>query len=571
MTYKINTTTGNLLTEIPDGTFDNSTTSITLLGQNVTNFGEHINENFVKILENFASPTPPETPLKGQVWYNTTTGRLNVFDGQVFRTSGSPIVSPTQPTQLIAGDIWINNSTNQIWFYDGIDLILAGPVYTSQQGISGFKVETILDTLNRSRTICLLYVQNVLLGIFSKDQFVPKQQIEGYGPALKPINPGFNISNIENFKFDVTATSAEGLVLQDGTIKNAEDFAIVTVENTFSERLTIQNDNGLIIGETEQIFINIENDDLKIEHQVAGQDIVIRTKNLSNITSNAITLKGSSSYVGIFNDDPQSTLDVNGDTIIRGNLTVEGLTTTVNSNTLSVKDKNIELAATTLPTDITAAGGGITLKGATDKTILWDNISTNWTSSEHWNLNSDKVFKINNVEVLSNTSLGQTIVNSSLTTVGQLVKLKVQNGIELDGNTIKSENTLSIIPVNNIIDISSSRIINSLDPLNDTDVANKRFVVSTANNRDIAISMDITGLQYENGDDINDIDLNRQSIAELLNNIAPSVNNLGYVTEGTILRLHATRSQINNNNLNIIRKNKLFRMENSNWKFQSEF
>lgn len=571
MTYKINTTTGNLLTEIPDGTFDNSTTSITLLGQNVTNFGEHLNENFVKILENFASPTPPETPVKGQVWYNTTTGRLNVFDGQVFRTSGSPIVSPTQPTQLIAGDIWINNSTNQIWFYDGIDLILAGPVYTSQQGISGFKVETILDTLNRSRTICLLYVQNVLLGIFSKDQFVPKQQIEGYGPSLKSINPGFNISNIGNFKFDVTATSAEGLVLQDGTIKNAEDFAIVTVENTFSERLTIQNNNGLILGETEQIFINIENDDLKIEHQVAGQDIVIRTKNLSNITSNAITLKGSSSYVGIFNSSPQSTLDVNGNTIIRGSLTVEGSTTTVNSNTLTVKDKNVELAATSLPTDITASGGGITLKGTTDKTILWDNSSSNWTSSEHWNLDSNKVFKINNVEVLSNTSLGQSIVNSSLTTVGQLVKLKVQNGIELDGNTIKSENTLSIIPVNNLININSSRIINALDPLNDTDVANKRFVVSTANNRDIAISMDITGLQYENGDDINDIDLNRQSIAELLNNIAPSVNNLGYVTEGTILRLHATRSHLNNNNLNIIRKNKLFRMENSNWKFQSEF
>ena len=62
-----------------------------------------------------------------------------------------------------------------------------------------------------------------------------------------------------------------------------------------------------------------------------------------------------------------------------GDLTVNGTTTTINSTTLSVDDKNIELGSVASPSDTTAAGGGITLKGATDKTFLWDSTSLNWT------------------------------------------------------------------------------------------------------------------------------------------------------------------------------------------------
>jgi len=71
-------------------------------------------------------------------------------------------------------------------------------------------------------------------------------------------------------------------------------------------------------------------------------------------------------------------------------------------------------------TDATANGGGITLKGATDKTITWDSSNTNWTSSEHWNIASGKSFKINNVSVLDATTLGLAVVSSSLTSVGTI-------------------------------------------------------------------------------------------------------------------------------------------------------
>ena len=72
-----------------------------------------------------------------------------------------------------------------------------------------------------------------------------------------------------------------------------------------------------------------------------------------------------------------------GNTIVSGTLTVEGTTTTIESVTLTVDDKNIELGSVDSPTDTTADGGGITLKGATDKTILWENDTDSWNFNQN--------------------------------------------------------------------------------------------------------------------------------------------------------------------------------------------
>tara|TARA_Y100000289_G_scaffold450_1_gene456 strand:+ start:6134 stop:7513 length:1380 start_codon:yes stop_codon:yes gene_type:complete len=105
---------------------------------------------------------------------------------------------------------------------------------------------------------------------------------------------------------------------------------------------------------------------------------------------------------------------------IAGNLTVNGTTTTVNSTTLTVDDKNIELGSVATPSDTTADGGGITLKGATDKTINWVNSTDAWTFSEHINIASGKEFRIAGTKVLDATSLGSAVVTSSLTSVGTI-------------------------------------------------------------------------------------------------------------------------------------------------------
>ena len=114
---------------------------------------------------------------------------------------------------------------------------------------------------------------------------------------------------------------------------------------------------------------------------------------------------------------------VGTDLTLSGDLTVNGSTSTISSTTIEVADKNLELGKVSTPTDTTADGGGITLKGATDKTINWVNSSDLWTSSEGWDLASGKAYHINNTSVLSATTLGSGVVNSSLTSVGTLTGL----------------------------------------------------------------------------------------------------------------------------------------------------
>jgi len=126
------------------------------------------------------------------------------------------------------------------------------------------------------------------------------------------------------------------------------------------------------------------------------------------------------------NIDVPGTLDVTGaatfdnNVIIQGDLTVNGTETIINTQTLDVEDKNIVIGKVTTPTDITADGGGITLKGTTDKTISWIDATDAWTFSEHLNIASAKEYRIAGTKVLDATSLGSAVVSSSLTTVGTI-------------------------------------------------------------------------------------------------------------------------------------------------------
>jgi hypothetical protein len=102
---------------------------------------------------------------------------------------------------------------------------------------------------------------------------------------------------------------------------------------------------------------------------------------------------------------------VSGSVTVTGDLVVQGTTTTIDSTTVTVADKNIVLGNVATPTDSTADGGGITLKGASDKTLNWVDATDSWTSSEHLDLASGKVLKINGTTVLSATALDGVVVD----------------------------------------------------------------------------------------------------------------------------------------------------------------
>jgi hypothetical protein len=121
--------------------------------------------------------------------------------------------------------------------------------------------------------------------------------------------------------------------------------------------------------------------------------------------------------------------------VLSGDLTVNGTTTTINSTEITVDDKNLTLGSVASPTDAGADGGGITLKGATDKTFNWVDSTGSWTSSEHMNLASGKVLKIAGTEVLSATQYtgNAATVTNGITTASKISALAATSSSELAG------------------------------------------------------------------------------------------------------------------------------------------
>jgi hypothetical protein len=317
MTYKINKTDGSLLTEIIDSTVDQVATDLTLIGKNVAGYGEFVNENLVKLLENFANTSAPNNPIAGQLWFDTAQNRLKVYDGTGFRIGSGPLVTGIPPTNLTQGDLWIDSAENQLYFFDGTDLQLAGPVYKDSQGISGLAVETIFDSNGASRVVVYLWVSQILLGIFSGNafEFQPRQTIPGFDGVIKP---GFNPGTLSGMKFHVRAASADAIANSLGQLKTADNFvassgdvSIVSIPGGESASLRIVGPRPLILGPNQNFEVNASTSALQIDSNNSGQDYRFRIKN-SGGQRDGITIRSTDERVGIFNQNPDYTLDVAG-------------------------------------------------------------------------------------------------------------------------------------------------------------------------------------------------------------------------------------------------------------------
>lgn len=141
MAYTITNSNGSTLLILADNAVDNVSTSVTLIGKNVSSYGSYINNNFVRLLENFANDagSPPRTPLKGQLWYDTTAKRLKIYDGS-FKTIGGAIVSSSQPPDLANGDIWFDSTNNQLSVYNNRETFLVGPIFPKSAGVNGWNL-----------------------------------------------------------------------------------------------------------------------------------------------------------------------------------------------------------------------------------------------------------------------------------------------------------------------------------------------------------------------------------------------------------------------------------------------
>ena len=514
MSYQLNKTDGTILTDLIDGQIDVESTNLTLVGKNYTGYGEAFNENFIKLLENFANTAAPSNPIAGQLWWDTAEQRLKVYDGTVWKASGGPYVQETRP-QMVQGDLWIDNLNNQVYAYDGADTILIGPIYTQSQGISGFQIANILDTQSRSRTVAKFYIGGTLVGVFSNIEFEPQysQRITSLITVDNPsgiIYEGFNIVNSSTFKFYGTASSSNALVSGTGEIRTADQFLPSDTDGITVGTLTIQNSGGLTIGLSQNNVQKVVGPRFYIENQLRDHDISLRVRSslYESIIVDALYIDASEGKIGIFTTDrlPEYTLDVEGDLRVTGDLIVQGDTTKIEVATLRVEDKNIELASlndSSLGDDAVADGAGIIVKSTDgDKTLTWELITDSWTSNKSFDLSDNSLsFSIGGSAKLNTDSLTNILYADDLVRIGTLQFLDVDN-ININGNTITSSlgmvitaaSGINITAGGNIAIQDSQKITGLADPTSPQDAATKSYVDNATVTAPVVFSLDITAL-----------------------------------------------------------------------------
>jgi len=339
MAYKINNTFGTLLVTLADGTIDTATTDLTLIGKGYAGFGEKLNENIVKLLENFNNTSAPNNKIQGQLWFDQTNKRLNVYDGTKFKPAGGPTNSASQPTNAVLGDTWFDTANKQLYVYNGTAWTLIGPTTVAGSGVTQVVSEVGADDTGVNQSYLKLVANDAVVGVVSDRVFTPSST-ETNGAAL--IAAGFSAvaqgiqlsSSVSNAKFRGTATNADTL----GGVA-AANYLRSDANDSTNSSFTIANDTGLILGAGSDVTMSLSSDNLTIANTTQDKDIIF-TVNDGGATKTLMTLDGST---GLLELPLVGDITVKGAAVIEGNLEVKGTQTTFNTTTLTIEDNIIEL------------------------------------------------------------------------------------------------------------------------------------------------------------------------------------------------------------------------------------
>ena len=335
MSYTITTTAGVTLATIADGTVNSSATSLTLIGKNYAGYGVFLNENYVKLLENFSNSTAPAAPLNGQLWFDSSTNVLKVRSQGEWKAVSSSASGNTQPTNPVVGDLWWNSNTSQLNVWSGSAWIIVGPTYTSTTGTSGAVVESILDSSSGSHVVVKFYISNTVIGILSRDSsFTPQTAINGF----TTIKPGFNLASssaITGSQFTGDASNALSLngVLANQFLRSDADTS------------TLYKIGAGSLGVGSDLTVTAVTGTVSLTNGTTNGDLNFWVKGGSGSVK-AIGITGSSSAVTL-----ASSLTVGTTATVTGNLTASSYTNlqgvTVVSNTVLPSAANtINIGAT---------------------------------------------------------------------------------------------------------------------------------------------------------------------------------------------------------------------------------
>jgi microcystin-dependent protein len=345
MPYNVNFTDSD--TKSPVVVYDNTSntdTTLTFPGRNVTGYGQIIAENFLNLLENFASPAQPVNPVEGQLWYDSSTGTLNIYDNVSWKSSSGIQKSPTAPdvSEDKVGEVWVDTVKQQMYVWSGAAWVLVGPDFSTEGGLrTGPVIETIDDSDNVSRRIVKLLVDEIPVAIISKDTFTPKINISGFST----IRSGFNISQpidetlISQFeggilpKLTGIATSADALNIGDVSVASSK-FLRSDVTNTTEFGINIRNNAGVTIGSDGNFRLSNSVTASRIYNGTPGSSIDLQTNRDGNATT---ILRITENQVGINVLTPQQALDIDGNLQLTGNIIVANTEPSTNLNNGSLR------------------------------------------------------------------------------------------------------------------------------------------------------------------------------------------------------------------------------------------
>ena len=334
MAYKINNTFGTLLVTLADGTIDTTTTDLSLIGKGYAGFGEKLNENLVKLLENFNNTSAPNNKVQGQLWFDQTNKRVNVWTGDKWKPAGGPSNSTTAPTNAVQGDLWFDTVNTQLYVYTGSAWSLVGPTTVAGSGVTTAVAETVQDNAGVNRSILKFVANDSVVGIVSNLAFTPSST-ETNAEALiaagySTVAQGIQLStSVTSAKFRGTATDSDSL----GGVA-AANYLRSNANDTTSGTLGILADGTtLTLGAGSDITFTMASDNLTIAQTTQDKDIIF-TVNDGGATTTLMTLDG---------DTGRLELPSVGDLRVKGNLTVDGDTVTTNVSTLTIEDNIIEL------------------------------------------------------------------------------------------------------------------------------------------------------------------------------------------------------------------------------------
>ena len=250
MAYLLNKTDGTLLINLVDGTADGpdinpgqNASDLDLFGKNYPLYGQFLDENFVRLLQNFANNTAPTKPLTGELWYDTGTGFLKVYTGTAWKLVSPVIVANTAPTSNTFGSVvgtqWWDAVNYQLNTWNGASWTLIGPAYKQPDGLSGAIVEDILDTVGQTHTVIKFYHNNSVVAISSYDAaftISPANPVTGFSSIAPGLTLATGIANEVEFIGSATNSKMLGNVV-------AANYARTDIVPTFSSNILIANGN----------------------------------------------------------------------------------------------------------------------------------------------------------------------------------------------------------------------------------------------------------------------------------------------------------------------------------------